>query len=176
VQKKAILAEVFTETHRVRGQLFPAATGLYNHLNRSTESFIEMEECEINPLHLIAQPGEKFARMYLLKDEIIAVMVRSKGELAAPTVVRAGYTKPFPHWVRAFLSSYELVGQIQTSGRFDFAAFMLEGDVRFMPMYDGTLNAHLFPRVRSQATALVFNRNRLSMLTLTTREYAEQEA
>lgn len=176
MQKKAILAEVFTDTHRIRGQLFPGATGLFNHINRSTESFIEMEECEINPLHLIAQPGEKFSRMFIMKDEIIAVMVRSKGELAAPSVVRAGYTQPFPHWVRALLSSYELVGQIQTSGRFDFAAIMLEGDVRFLAMYDGTLTAHLFPRVRTQASALAFNRNRLAMLMLTTREYAEQEA
>ena len=176
MQKRAILAEVFTETHRIRGQLFPGPTGLYKHLNLSTDSFIEMEECEVNPLHLIAQPGEKLSRLFLLKDEIIAVMVRSKGELAAQTVVRAGYTQPIPQWVRAFLSSYELVGQMQTSGRFDFASLMLEGDVRFLAMYDGTLKAHLFPRVRSQASALAFNRNRLGMLTLTTREYAEQEA
>jgi hypothetical protein len=81
-------------------------------------------------------------------------------------VIKAGYTKPFPHWVRVLVDGFELQGQIQTGGRFDFSAVMFEGESLFIPLFEATIGAMLFPRVKSQAPAMLFNRKMVQGISL----------
>ena len=104
--------------------------------------------------------------MWLVKKEIVAILVDNRAGLGPASVVRAGYTKPFPHWVRIVLGGYEIVGQLQSGGRFDFGAVMFEGENPFVPIYDARISALLFPKAKSKAPALVFNRNMVNALSL----------
>jgi hypothetical protein len=161
---------VYTTTHRIIGQVIPGAPGLFSYLNRPTESYVEIEDGEMNPLHQITKQGESVDQLWLVKDEIAAVVVESRTGLGPSSAARAGYTKPFPHWVHILVGGYELRGLIESGARFDFAALMFEGDSKFVPMYNAKLTAILFPRVQADAPAMVFNRAMVHALNLIPRE------
>lgn len=168
--RKPIPVEVYTTTHRARGLIHPGAAGLFATLNLPTESFIELEEAEFSRLHEINKEPDRPKRLWLVKADIAAVAVGSRGELGPTTAALRGYTKPFPHWVRVFVQGYELVGQVQTGGQFDFGALMSEGEATFLPLFEASLSATLFPRVRTQARALLFNRRLVNAMYLLPRE------
>jgi hypothetical protein len=163
---RPISVDLFTSTHRISGQIVPGTQGLFSYLNLPTESYIEIEEGEISPLHQITQPPETFFQLWLVKSEIVAVLVETRGGLGPSSTVRAGYTRPFPHWVRIIASGYEIRGSLQSGARFDFAALMFEGNSNFMPLYDAKLSAILFPRVQAEAPAMVFNRTMVHAINL----------
>jgi hypothetical protein len=166
VMKKAVEIDLFTRTHWVTGQVVPGSHGLFSHMNMPTESSIEIEQVELCPLHEMQQKSEKVGRIWLVKREIAAVLVGNRAGLGPSNVVKAGYTKPFPHWVRVLIDGFELQGQIQTGGRFEFSAVMFEGENPFIPLFDATIGALLFPRVKVQAAALLFNRKMVQGISL----------
>ena len=166
VMKRAVEIDLFTRTHWVTGQVVPGSHGLFSHMNMPTESSIEIEQVELCPLHEVQQKSEKVGRLWLVKREIAAVLVGNRAGLGPSNVVKAGYTKPFPHWVRVLIDGFELQGQIQTGGRFEFSAVMFEGENPFIPLFDATLGALLFPRVKAQAVALLFNRKMVQGISL----------
>ena len=161
---------IYTTTHRITGQVTPGAQGLFGYLNRPTESYVEIEDGEMNPLHQITKQAESVDQLWLVKGEIAAVIVESRTGLGPSIAARAGYTKPFPHWVHILVGGYELRGLIESGVRFDFAALMFEGDSNFVPMYNAKLTAILFPRVQADAPAMVFNRAMVHALNLIPRE------
>jgi hypothetical protein len=162
--------EIYTASHRVTGLVHPGAPGLFSYMNRPTESYIELEECALNLLHQINQPPEPCGKLWLVKKEVMALLVEGRGELGPSGSVRAGYTKPFPHWVRVIVGNYELRGQIYGGGRFDFGALMFEGENAFIPLYEVQLAALLFPRVQAQASAVVFNRSMVHAMSMLPRQ------
>jgi hypothetical protein len=165
-----IEVEIYTSSHRICGKVNTGALGLFSYLNRPTESYLEIEQGGIIPLHQITQPEESCGEFWLIKKEIIAALVHSRSLLGPSSAVRAGYTKPIPHLVRVHIAGYELCGYIQTSGRFNFGAFMFEGENTFVPLFDAQLSALLFPRVQANAPALVFNRSMVHAISLLPRE------
>ncbi len=166
VTKHPIEVDLFTQTHWITGQVIPGVHGLFSHMNMPTESSIEINQVELCPLHEVQQKSEKVARLWLAKLEIIVILVGNRAGLGPSNIVRAGYTKPFPHYVRVLIDGYELQGQIQTGGRFEFGALMFEGENPFIPLFDATLGALLFPRVKAQAPAMLFNRKRVQGMSL----------
>jgi hypothetical protein len=164
---RVIEVEVYTSNHKITGLVHPGAPGLFSYMNRPTESYIELEDSTYNLLHQIDQPPETCGKLWLVKKEVVAMLVEGRGELGPSGSVRAGYTKPFPHWVRVVVGGYELRGQIYGGGRFDFGALMFEGENTFIPLYEVELSALLFPRVQARASAMIFNKlmvNAMSML------------
>jgi hypothetical protein len=116
------------------------------------------------------EEGDPCKQLWLVKTEIAAILVGGRAELGPGGATRAGYTKPFPHWVRILLNGYELRGLIESGARFDFAALLFEGDVSFVPLYNARLSAILFPRVQSDAAAMVFNRSLVHGINLLPRK------
>jgi hypothetical protein len=168
--RKPITVEAYTATHLIRGNVFPGTAGLFSYMNLPTESSLEVEEAEISLLYQIGQAGETAARLWLVKEEIVAMLVRSLGELGPSSAVRSGYTKPFPHMVRVRVGGYEVRGLVHGGGRFDFRAMMFDGESRFLPLFDGHLTALLFPKVASDAPALLFNRGMVTAVSQVGRE------
>ena len=168
--RKPIAVEAYTATHQICGNVLPGTTGLFSTMNLPTESSLEVEEAEISLLYQIGQAHETCPRLWLVKDEIVAVMVRSLGELGPASAVRSGYTKPFPHMVRVMVGGYEVRGLVHGGGRFDFRAMMFEGESRFLPLFDAHLVALLFPKVASDAPALMFNRSMVTAVSQLGRE------
>ncbi|MGD8632924.1 MAG: hypothetical protein PVF85_05090 [Anaerolineales bacterium] len=166
MMKQPIQVQVVTKTHWISGDVGVSPQGLFSQMNLPTESSIEIESGEISPLHRVNQSAEKFSKMWFVKQEVLAVLVDSRTGLGPSHVLRAGYTKPFPHMVRIILEGFELIGEIQTGGRFDFSSFIFEGESTFLPLYGARVQAILFPSAFAESPAILFNRKRVEGLSL----------
>ncbi|MGD2162167.1 MAG: hypothetical protein PVI81_05900 [Anaerolineales bacterium] len=164
--KQPIQVQLMTKTHWIKGEVGVSAQGLFSQMNLPTESCIEIDSGEISPLHRVTQAAEKFTKMWFVKKEVLGMTVDSRAGLGPSHVVRAGYTKPFPHMVRIVLGGFELIGEIQTGGRFDFSSFIFEGESTFLPLYGARVQAILFPSAFAEAPAMLFNRKRVEGLSL----------
>lgn len=166
MSKQPVKVQIITKTHWITGEVGVSPQGLFSQMNLPTESSVEIESGEISPLHRVQQSAEKFSKMWFVKKELISILVDSRAGLGPSHVVRAGYTKPFPHMIRMVLAGFELIGEIQTGGRFDFSSFIFEGESMFLPLYDARVQAILFPSAFAEAPALLFNRKRVEGLSL----------
>ncbi len=170
--KNSIEVDIVTSSHWVTGMIYPEARGLFSHMNMPTESSIEIEAGELTTLFKRSQSAERFGRMWLVKQEIVAILVGNRAGLGPSNVLQAGYTKPFPHSVQVLLGGYELYGKIHSVGRFEFSKVIFEGDSLFTPLYDARIQSILFPKTQADAPALLFNRKRVQGLTLISSEPA----
>lgn len=164
--KGAIAVELFTDIHRISGQMTAGPAGLFSFFNRLTESTVEIERAQILALHQSIEQAERYPRLWLVKAEIAIVAAASRGDIGTSSTARGGYTRPFPHRVRVMVGGFELRGLVETPGKLDFGALVVEGDSLFMPLYDGRMSAVLFPRVQVEAPAILFNRKMVSSLGL----------
>lgn len=167
------LVEVYTASHRITGTMSPGSAGILGYLNMATESFVEVDEAAMSALHQVGQAAENCPKIWLMKSDIVAVVVESRGDLGMGGGTRAGYTKPFPHWVRMLAGGYELRGLIQSGGRFDAGAVLYEGSSTFVALYNAKLSAILFPRARAESPAMAFNRSAVRAISLLPKEDIE---
>jgi len=78
---KPVSVEVYTSSHRILGRVEAGPTGLYSHLNLPTTSIIEVDGAHLNRLH---QPGRlvsRYTSMWLVKREIVAVLLSNRAEV-----------------------------------------------------------------------------------------------
>ncbi len=171
---KPVSVEIYTSSHRVLARVDPGTTGLFSFLNMPTASLIELEGAHLNRLH---QPGRlvsRYPEMWLVKREIVAVLLSNRGELGPMSVARGGFTTTVPHWVHFLLGGYELRGLFEAPGKFNAGAAIFEGDRTFVPLYSAELTAILFQNVVARSPALLFNRNMIDSMALLPREEIPQ--
>jgi hypothetical protein len=167
---KPISVEMYTESHRILGRIEPGPMGLFSYLNIPTTNYLEIEGAHLNRLH---QPGRMVARfqtLWVVKDEIVTVLLSSRAEIGPSGVARGGYSTMVPHWVHLVLGGYELRGQVETPGKFNYGSFMIEGDRIFIPLYNTELIAILFPDIRASSPAMLFNREMVDAIALLPKE------
>ena len=155
--RRTVAVDILTPSHRISGQLQASAQGLFSYLNLPTESGLEVEDAKLCPVYVPWEEAEKVGGLWLVKSEITMVVVANRGELGVVGTARGGYTKPFPHRVRILLSGYEIDGLIEWPGKLDFSALVLEGNRPFIPAYEARLQALLFPQVKMETPAVLFN-------------------
>jgi hypothetical protein len=166
ISSKPVSAEIYTTSHRILCRIHPGVTGLFSFLNIPTRSYVEVEGAHLTRLH---QPGRMVARfpvLWLVKNEIVAVLVSGRLEVGPSAGAARGYTTVVSHSVHLMLGGYELRGKVETSGKFNFGALMFEGTSIFIPLYDGELTAILFPNVRATSPAILFNRQMVDAIGL----------
>jgi len=172
---KPISVEVYTTSHKILGRIHPGGHGLYSFLNIPTTSYVEMEGAILSRLH---QPNRLVARypsLWLVKHEIVALLVSTKSEIGPTGVYGTGYLGRAPSWVHVILGGYELRGKIETPGKFDFGSLMFEGDTIFIALYDAELTAVLFPKIEAETPALMFNRRMVDAIGLMPRREIPEE-
>ena len=59
---------------------------------------------------------------------------------------------------------YELEGELEWAGRFDFAPIMVEGTRNFVPLYGATLTSIFIPQLRIESPVVLFNRKHVDLL------------
>jgi competence protein ComEC len=156
---KPVSVEIYTSSHRVLGRVEAGPIGLYSHLNLPTTSIVEVDGAHLNRLH---QPGRlvsRYTAMWLVKREIVTVLLSSRAEVGSVSIARGGFTTTVPHWIHILLGGYELRGIYETAGKFNAGATLFEGDRTFVPLYSAELTAILFPSVIANSPALLFNRD-----------------
>ena len=171
---KLVSVEIYTASHRVLGRVDPGTTGLFSFFNLPTSSVIEVEGAHLNRLH---QPGRlvsRYTEMWLVKREIVAVLLSNRGELGPMSIARGGFTTTVPHWVHILLGGYELRGLFEAPGKFNAGAAFFEGDRMFVPLYSAELTAILFQNVVARSPAVLFNREMIDSLALLPREEIPQ--
>src|SRR3972149_6468893 len=104
------------------------------------------------------------------KNEIGTEMLGSRAEVGPAGVARGGDSTIVPHWIHLVMGGYELRGQVETPGKFNYGSFMIEGDRIFIPLYSTELVAILFPSLRASAPALLFNREEVDAIGLLPKE------
>jgi len=174
VPPKLVSAEIYTTSHRILGRLNPGASGLFSYLNIPTTSYIEIEGAHLSRLHQPGRLAGRYPALWLVKNRIVAVLLSSRMELGPSGMARGGYSTSVPHSVHVALGGYELRGTIETAGKFNFGAMLFEGDRIFVPLYGAELIAVLFPNVRAESPALLFNREMVDAVSLLPREEAPQ--
>lgn len=164
---KPIAAEVYTSSHRILGRIHPGGHGLYSYLNMPTNSFVEMEGAILSRLHQPNRLVARYSNLWVVKREIIALLVSTKAEIG-PTGVstRTGYLNRVHQWVHVVLGGYELRGIVETVGKFNFGSVMFEGDAIFLPLYESNLTAVLFPKIEAEGPAMLFNRKMVDAIGL----------
>jgi hypothetical protein len=167
---RSISVEIYTTSHRILGRISPSGSGLFSYLNIPTTSYVEIEGAHLMRLH---QPGKMVARypsFWLVKSEIVAILLSNRNELGPTGFSRGGYTTNVPHWVRIVMNVYEMIGIIETPGKFNFGALMFEGDRFFIPLYNAQLSAILFPNVKAESAAMIFNRQMVDAMAVLTKD------
>jgi hypothetical protein len=173
---KPVSVEIYTQSHRVLGRVEAGAMGLFSHLNLPTTSIIEVDGAHLNRLH---QPGRlvsRYTAMWLVKREIVVVLLSSRAEVGSVSITRGGFTTTVPHWIHILLGGYELRGVFETAGKFNAGATLFEGDRLFIPIYSAELTAILFPNVVARSAAMLFNRDMVDSMALLPKEEIPKEA
>jgi hypothetical protein len=163
---RTIAAEVYTKSHRIIGRIHPGGHGLYSFLNIPSTSYVELEGAILSRLHQPNRLVARYQKLWLVKHEIVALLVSSKNEVGPTGVYGTGYLGRTPSWVHVVIGGYELRGKIETPGKFDFGSLMFEGDSIFIALYDATLTAILFPKIEAETPAMVFNRRMVDAIGL----------
>jgi hypothetical protein len=165
-----ISVEIYTTSHRILGRIDPGASGLFSHLNIPTTNYLALEGAHLNRLHQPTRMVARYPTLWVVKNTIVTVLLSNRGEVGPAGVARGGYTTTMPHWVHLVLGGYELQGQVETPGKFNFGSFMIEGDRIFIPLYNTELIAILFPDIRASSPAMLFNREMVDAIALLPRE------
>jgi hypothetical protein len=173
---KLIAAEIYTTSHRILGRIHPGGSGLYSFLNMPTTSYVEIEAAILSRLHQPNRLVARYPELWLVKHEIVAILVSNKAEIGPTGVVRSGYMTREPHWVHIVIGGYELRGMVETHGKFNFGSFIFEGETIFLPLYNAELTAILFPKIEAESPAMLFNRKKVDAIGLMPRREIPEEA
>ena len=106
-----ISVEIYTSSHRILGRIDPGSSGLFSHLNIPTTNYLALEGAHLNRLHQPTRMVARYPTLWVVKDEIVTVLLSNRGEIGPSGVARGGYTTTMPHWVHLVLGGYELRGR-----------------------------------------------------------------
>lgn len=167
---RPISVEIYTASHRILGRVDPGSTGLFSYLNLPTTNYLALDGAHLSRLHQPSRMVARYQTLWVVKDEIVCVLLSTRGEIGPSGMARGGYSTMVPHWVHLVLGGYELRGQVETPGKFNYGSFMIEGDRIFIPLYNTELLAILFPDIRASSPAMLFNREMVDAIALLPKE------
>ena len=168
--------QLFTSFFAITGQVSPGPAGMYSHMNLPTSSHLDMSYADILPLFKLSGDPVHRERLWMVKEKVVVVVLQRVSEMGTSNLSSRGYTRPFPHWVRAEVGDYELTGLIQLGGNFEFGEVISKGERNFIPLYKARLGSALYPALKVEMPVMLFNRRWLQgMALLTPREIPEKE-
>jgi hypothetical protein len=168
--EKPFSVEIYTTGYRILGRLSRIGRGLYSFINDPTQSYIEIEGAHLNRLHQPERLVARYPKIWLMKRDLVALLLSARAEVGPTAGARRGYASTALSPVHISLGGYELIGNIETTGGFRFSAVMFEGKNLFSPLYDAELVATLYPDVRAEAPAVLFNLEMVEYMALLPRE------
>jgi hypothetical protein len=168
--KSALSVEIYTGGYRVLGRLQPGGMGLFSFINIPTKSYVEIEGAHLNRIHQLGKLVARYPKLWLVKKEIVAILLSGRSEIGPISGARRGYASTVSHKIHVSLGGYELIGKMETSGKFEFGSVMFEGDRVFSALYDAQIVATLYPTVRTESPAVLFNLAHVESMALLPRE------
>ncbi len=163
---RLIPVDILTSSYRIVGKLGVPTAGVMGLLSDDTNSFMEIHTANMARIHLATKLAEQTQVVRVVKRQIVALCLTRREDVGPVTTMRGGYTRPYRYPIRVTTPIYELEGTLEWPGKFDFSAIMIEGKCDFVPVYDASLGAVLFPTLLIQSPVAIFNRAHLNTLIL----------
>jgi len=139
---------------------------LLGMLTDTTNSFLEINDTSIAPIHKPSSVMNYTPQLYLVRSAVTAVCLSKRDYMGLQGVMKAGYQRLFPYPVQISTRTYDISGTIEWSGRFEFSALLTEGTSNFFIVNDATLNAPLYPELKISSPIIILNRSFLESLIL----------
>lgn len=164
--QRLVSVDILTPSFRIVGKVVISAVGLAGHLNDPNTSFLEVIDAKLARIHMPTKLIHRFEILRMAKPQIFAVSVQRARDLGPQKIVQGGFQNLKSYNVYLATPVYELHGRIESPGRFNFAALMVEGTREFVPLYDATVHASLIPSARIESPAMLFNRAQVDWMGL----------
>ena len=166
VTHRMLAADFLTQSYRVVGKMMVPNTGVFGLINDPTTSFMEVLDAKLARIHMPTKLVGEYKMIDLVKDNVFAICLSRREDVGPQALARGGYQNLVEYSIRLTTRVYELEGILEWSGRFNFAAIMVEGVRDFVPIYNATLTAILIPQLRIESPAILFNRRQVDLLGL----------
>jgi hypothetical protein len=161
-----IPADFLTSSHYVFGQVKATNRGLYSILGDTNTSFMEVYDASLARVQTTDSIINYTPMMWVVKNQIVAVCLNKREYIGPITLARGGYTQIYEYPIQITTTVYELHGIVEWPGRFEFSALMAEGTNTFIVMRNAILVSTLFPKLRIERPAMLFNRRYLDTLIM----------
>jgi len=157
--RNSIPADFFSGGHRVSCQVAVPVGGLSALLIDPLNSYLELEDAYISRIN---SPGEIVAHYSLaaIRKENILFLILARREDGDPTGVSTLFR---PAARRAFLTvrSFELRGTVETETHASPRDIMIQSVGRFIPLYEATATAALFPDTTFDGSLFLVNKDQV---------------
>lgn len=164
---RLIPAEILTSSQYIFGQIKVIQSGLVGMLSDTTNSFLEVNDASIAPIFKPSNVMNYAAQLYMVRAEIAAVCLGKRDYMGLQGVMKGGFQRLVPYPVQISTRTYDLIGTLEWSGRFEFSALISEGTSHFFIIYDAILTASLYPELKIEAPVILLNRTFLQTLIVT---------
>ena len=159
-------ADILNAGYRVVGKVMAASTGVMGMMNDSTHSALEIHDARLARLHMPTKLVDHFEVVRMMKSRIYALCMARREDLGPMALVRGGYSNITEYPVRITTQMFEIEGNLEIPGRFDFPTLMTEGSREFIPVFNATLTAILIPNLRVESPGMLINRRQIDMIAL----------
>lgn len=166
VTHRVVAADFFTPSYRIVGKVMVPNTGLMGLMNDTTNSFMEILDARLARVHMPSKLVDHYEVVRIVKGQIFAVALNRREDLGPQALARGGYVRLNEYPVRITTPVYELIGNLEWAGRFEFSTVMIEGSRDFVPIYSSMLTAILIPSLKVESQAAMFNRKQVDLLAL----------
>jgi hypothetical protein len=161
-----VSADVFTSGYRAVGKITVTSQGIMGLINDPTHSAVDLHDARMARLLMPTKLVDHFEIVRMMKSQIHSVCVSRREDLGPHAIVRGGYLTVVEHSVRITTQVFEIEGTMELPGRFDFTSLMSEGSREFLPVFNATLTAILFPNLRVEAAGILVNRKKVDIMAL----------
>lgn len=162
-----IPADFLTSSHYVFGQIKATARGIYGVLGDPTTEVIDVYDASMARIQSPDALINYSPMMWVIKKQVVAVCLNKREYMGPISMSRGGYTRMYEYPVQITTTVYELSGTVEWPGRFEFKGMMAEGVNPFIILYDAVLVSTLYPDLRIERPAILFNRVFLDTLIQT---------
>lgn len=161
-----VSVDVLTTSYRIVGKTMISNTGAIGMINNPNSSFMEIHDARLARIHMPTKLADHFQTIRLAKERLYVISVSRVEDLGPQSIARAGYvqTRRYPSFLTA--QNYELEGEIEWQGRFEFGLLMKEGTSNFIPIYDAKISGIIIPTLQIDTPAALFNRNQVDIFGL----------
>jgi hypothetical protein len=166
VTQRLLSVDFLTTSYRVVGKVMVPTSGVVGMLNDATNSSMEVFDAKCARIHMPTKLVGEYPVLDVVKNNLFAVCFTRREDMGPHAIVRGGYQKSVTYKVRATTQVYELEGTLEWSGRFEFAAIMVEGLRDFIPLYNVKLTAVMFPQLSIESPAILFNRKQIDLFAV----------
>lgn len=161
-----IATDIFTSGYRAVGKITATSQGIMGMINDPTHSSLDLLDARMARLLMPTKLVDHFEIVRMMKKQIHALCVSRREDLGPHAIVRGGYLSVVEHSMRITTHMFEVEGIMELPGRFDFPTLMGDGSRDFLPVFNATLTAILFPTLKIEAAGLLVNRRMIDIMAL----------